>query len=124
MVRNKLPQVQSDASATVLTYKGLAALERAFRSVRSSTGPHRVRAHVVLCMLAYYLEWHLRRNLPPMLLDEHDPVRRDAQRPRRWPKPRLRRQRGAKLPPNKPTPHTVSHFPYTASALYPPISPP
>jgi hypothetical protein len=40
----------------------------------------RVRAHVLLCMLAYYLEWHIRRVLAPMLFDDHDLAEREAQR--------------------------------------------
>ena len=49
------------------------------RPVFHWTAP-RVRAHVLLCMLAYYLEWHMRRSLAPMLFDEHDPAGRDAHR--------------------------------------------
>ncbi len=89
VVRTNLPAVQSDAAATVRAYKGLAAVERAFRSMKTVdlelrpvfhwTAP-RVRAHVLLCMLAYYLEWHMSRSLAPMLFDEHDPAGRDAQR--------------------------------------------
>jgi hypothetical protein len=37
-------------------------------------------AHVLLCMLAYYLQWHMRRSLAPMLFDEPDPATRKAQR--------------------------------------------
>jgi hypothetical protein len=33
-----------------------------------------VRAHVFLCLLAYYLQWHLRRALAPLLFDDHDPA--------------------------------------------------
>lgn len=40
----------------------------------------RVRAHVLLCMLAYPLEWHMRRSLAAMLFDEPDPAAREAQR--------------------------------------------
>ncbi len=64
-------------------------IERAFRSLKTVdlelrpvyhwTAP-RVRAHVLLCMLAYYLEWHMRQCLAPILFDEHDPVGREAQR--------------------------------------------
>jgi hypothetical protein len=89
VVRTNLPPAQCDAAATVRAYKGLAAVERAFRSLKTVdlelrpvfhwTAP-RVRAHVLLCMLAYYLEWHMRRSLAPMLFDEHDPAGRDAQR--------------------------------------------
>ena len=39
-----------------------------------------VRAHVLLCMLAYYLQWHMRRCLAPMLFDDPDPAAREAQR--------------------------------------------
>ena len=89
VVRTNLPAAQSDAAATVRAYKSLAVVERAFRSMKTVdlelrpvyhwTAP-RVRAHVLLCMLAYYLEWHMRRSLAPMLFDEHDPTGRDAQR--------------------------------------------
>jgi len=40
----------------------------------------RLRAHVLLCVLAYYLEWHMRGALAPLLFDEHDPAGRDAER--------------------------------------------
>jgi hypothetical protein len=89
VVRTNLPAAQSDAAATVRAYKSLSCVERAFRSMKTVdlelrpvfhwTAP-RVRAHVLLCMLAYYLEWHMRRSLAPMLFDEHDPAGRDAQR--------------------------------------------
>ena len=89
MVRTNLPAAQSDAAATVRAYKSLSGVERAFRSMKTVdlelrpvfhwTAP-RVRAHVLLCMLAYYLEWHMRQSLAPMLFDEHDPTHRDAQR--------------------------------------------
>src|SRR4051794_40296655 len=83
VVRTNLPAAQSDAVATVRAYKSLSGVERAFRSMKTVdlelrpvfhwTAP-RVRAHVLLCMLAYYLEWHMRRSLAPMLFDEHDPA--------------------------------------------------
>src|SRR5438270_2619646 len=89
VVRTNLPAAQSDAAATVRAYKSLSGVERAFRSMKTVdlelrpvfhwTAP-RVRAHVLLCMLAYYLEWHMRQSLAPMLFDEHDPTHRDAQR--------------------------------------------
>ncbi|HEY2417689.1 MAG TPA: IS1634 family transposase [Steroidobacteraceae bacterium] len=89
VLRTNLPTTQSDAAATVRAYKSLAGVERAFRSMKSVdlelrpvfhwTAP-RVRAHVLLCMLAYYLEWHMRRSLAPILFDECDPLARDAQR--------------------------------------------
>ena len=66
---------------TVLSYKRLAQVERAFRSIKTvdlKLRPihhhlaDRVRAHVLICMLAYYVEWHMRRALAPMLFDDDD----------------------------------------------------
>jgi len=89
VVRTNLPATQSDAANTVRAYKSLAGVEHAFRSIKTVdlelrpvfhwTAP-RVRAHVLLCMLAYYLEWHMRQSLAPILFDEHDPLGRDVQR--------------------------------------------
>ncbi|MGH7001540.1 MAG: IS1634 family transposase [Stellaceae bacterium] len=89
VLRTSLPAAQADAAATVRAYKSLARVERAFRCLKRTdlelrpvfhwTAP-RVRAHVLLCMLAYYLEWHMRRVLAPMLFDDHDPAGREAQR--------------------------------------------
>src|SRR3984893_12360673 len=77
------------AHATVRAYKSLSGVEHAFRSLKTVdlelrpvfhwTAP-RVRAHVLLCMLAYYLQWHMRRCLAPMLFDEPDPTAREAPR--------------------------------------------
>jgi hypothetical protein len=89
VLRTSVPAVHADTAATVRAYKSLAEVEQAFRSLKGRdldlrpvfhwTAP-RVRAHVLLCMLAYYLEWHIRRRLAPMLFDEHDPAGREAQR--------------------------------------------
>src|SRR5271167_1136757 len=89
VIRTNLPAAQSDAAATVRAYKSLSGVEHAFRSLKTVdlelrpvfhwTAP-RVRAHVWLCMLAYYLQWHMRRSLAPMLFDEPDPAAREAQR--------------------------------------------
>ena len=60
-------------------YKSLAHVERAFRSMKTVDlhvrpvfhySAQRVRAHVFLCMLAYYVEWHMRERLKPMLFDD------------------------------------------------------
>ncbi len=86
IVRTSLPDLP--ATAAVEAYKSLAVVERAFRSTQSHlrlrpvsvyTTEH-VRGHVFLCMLSYYLEWHLRRRLAPLLFEDHD---RDAARSRR-----------------------------------------
>lgn len=89
VLRTSLPAEQADAAATVRCYKSLALVERAFRCMKTVdlelrpvfhwTTP-RVRAHVLLCMLAYYLEWHLRQPLAPMLFDDHDRAAAEAER--------------------------------------------
>src|ERR1700737_2919559 len=89
VVRTNLPAEHCEAAATVRAYKSLSGVEHAFRSLKTVdldlrpvfhwTAP-RVRAHVLLCMLAYYLEWHMRQSLAPMLFDEPDPAAREAQR--------------------------------------------
>ena len=89
MVRTNLSAAHSDAAATVRAYKGLSGVEHAFRSLKTVdlelrpvfhwTAP-RVRAHVLLCMLAHYKNGHMRQSLAPMLFDLPDPAARDAQR--------------------------------------------
>jgi transposase len=69
------------AADCVRTYKGLAQVERAFRClkgldilvrpIRHRVEP-RVRAHVLLCMLAYYVEWHMRKALKPLLYEDEE----------------------------------------------------
>jgi len=89
VIRTNLAAAQGDAAATVRAYKSLSGVEHAFRSLKTVdlelrpvfhwTAP-RVRAHVLLCMLAYYLQWHMRQSLAPMLFDEPDPAARQAPR--------------------------------------------
>jgi hypothetical protein len=89
VVRTNLPEAQLDDAATVRSYKSLAQVEQAFRCLKRvdlQVRPvyhwleGRVRAHVFLCMLAYYLEWHMRQRLAPMLFDEADPQAAEARR--------------------------------------------
>ena len=78
-----------DAAGTVRAYKNLATVEGAFRSIKTvdlevrpihHRRAQRVRAHVLLCMLAYYLEWHMRQVLKPILFDDHDRAAAEAAR--------------------------------------------
>jgi hypothetical protein len=90
VLRTNVPTESLSAAETVRAYKSLAGVERAFRSFKTVdlelrpvfhwTAP-RVRAHVLLCMLAYYLEWHMRQALAPMLFDDHDRPAGEALRP-------------------------------------------
>jgi transposase len=88
-VRTPVSAERLNDTAAVGAYKSLSRVERAFRSLKTVDleirplyhwrGP-RVRAHVFLCMLAYYVEWHLRARLAPMLYDDHDRAAAEARR--------------------------------------------
>ena len=74
VIRTNVPQDDLPATNAVRSYKSLSRVERAFRSYKSvdlKVRPvyhrlaSRVRAHVFLCMLAYYVEWHMRRSVAP-----------------------------------------------------------
>ena len=89
IVRSNVEPDQFDAAQTVRAYKDLAKVERAFRSLKTvdlkvrpihHRRADRVRAHVLLCMLAYYVEWHMRQALKPLLFDDHDPAAAERQR--------------------------------------------
>ena len=86
---NVEPELFDNAEQTVTAYKDLAKVERAFRSMKTvdlkvrpiyHRSADRVRAHVFLCMLAYYVEWHMRRKLAPVLFDDHDRAAGEQQR--------------------------------------------
>jgi Transposase DDE domain len=81
VIRTSLPAEAMSAEDTVRAYKDLARVERAFRAMKSidlQIRPvhhwiePRVRAHVFLCMLSYYVEWHLREAWTPILFHDHD----------------------------------------------------
>jgi hypothetical protein len=89
IVRTSLAADVLDDAATVRSYKSLAQVERAFRCIKTvdlQVRPvhhwlaERVRAHVFLCMLAYYLEGHMRRALAPLLFDDTDKDAAEAAR--------------------------------------------
>ena len=80
VIRTNLDKTTLATSDVVRVYKSLSQAERAFRSIKTvdlEIRPihhrlsDRVRAHVLLCMLAYYLEWHMRQALAPILFDDH-----------------------------------------------------
>ena len=90
VIRTNVPPAVLNTQETVGAYKGLSVVERAFRSYKTVDlkvrpifhyAAHRVRAHVFLCMLAYYVEWHMRQRLKPLLFDDHDPQAAEALRP-------------------------------------------
>ena len=91
VIRTGEPAKRLSAEDTVRSYKSLAQVERAFRCLKGidvrirpifhHTEDH-VRAHIFLCMLAYYVDWHMRRALAPLLFhDEALPEDRKTREP-------------------------------------------
>lgn len=100
VLRTSEPEARLAAEDTVRTYKDLAQVERLFRTLKGievlvrpirHRDERRVRAHVFLCLLSAYLEWHLRRAWAPLLFEDDT----------------LEQERQARDPvaPAKPTPH-------------------
>lgn len=90
VIRTNVDSKTLGADETVSSYKSLSTVERAFRSFKSvdlKVRPihhrlaGRVRAHVFLCMLAYYVEWHMRQALAPILFDDEEQEEANSRRP-------------------------------------------
>jgi hypothetical protein len=82
VIRTPLPADRLDAPSTVTAYKNLSRVERDFRSIKADDLDlrpihhwlqDRVRAHVLICMLAAYLTWHLRKALAPLTYTDEQP---------------------------------------------------
>jgi transposase len=94
--------IKTNVSAEVMTkeqavarYKSLSQVEQAFRNLKTVSlemrpmhhkTDDRIRAHVFLCVLAYYLQWHLTRRLAPLLDEQRDKLSTGSMEPkhRRW----------------------------------------
>lgn len=81
IIRTSVPAAQMDAAQCVRNYKSLANVERAFRSFKTMDlkvrpihhrTADRVRAHILLCMLAYYVEWHMRETWRELMFADVD----------------------------------------------------
>jgi len=91
LIRTSVPATGLDAAAVVGAYKNLSRVERDFRSIKVDDLDlrpvfhrleDRVRAHVLVCMLAAYLTWHLRKALAPLTYtDQTPPPRTDPVAP-------------------------------------------
>jgi transposase len=90
VVRTNVPADVFSSEQAVRSYKSLSGVERAFRSLKTvdlhvrpihHRQPDRVRAHILICMLAYYVEWHMRKDLAPLLFDDDDKVAAEQMRP-------------------------------------------
>jgi hypothetical protein len=86
VLRTPVPAAELDAAAVVTAYKNLKYVERDFRHIKSDDLDlrpvfhrleERVKAHVLICMLACYLTWHLRRAWAPLTFTDQDPPAQD-----------------------------------------------
>lgn len=89
VVRTSVPATTLGTAEVVASYKRLSKVERAFRCIKTidlkvrpihHRTADRVRAHVFLCMLAYYVEWHMREALRPLIFDDEDPAAGESRR--------------------------------------------
>ena len=89
VIRTSVSKEQMSAEDAVSSYKRLSVVERAFRCIKTvdlKIRPinhrlaQRVRSHVFICMLAYYVEWHMRGKLKPVLFDDTDVQRMEEER--------------------------------------------
>jgi hypothetical protein len=114
VIRTSEPEKRLSAEDSVRNYKRLANVEQAFRSLKSELEVRpirhwiddRVRAHILICFLACYLQWHLKRAWSPLLFEEedleNDRRRRDPVAPAE-PSPEAKRK--------KATRQTIHHLP-------------
>jgi len=109
VIRTSEPTERLSAEDTVRSYKNLTQVERAFRSLKGIDllirpiwhhTEDQVRAHLFICMLAYYVEWHMRKVLTPLLFDDEEldenRKRRDPVKPTK-PSVSAKKKRGQKL---------------------------
>jgi transposase len=89
VIRTSVKEEALSSQEVVASYKSLSGVERAFRSLKTvdlqvrpihHRLPDRVRTHILLCVLAYYVEWHMRQLLAPMLFDDDDKQQAQAAR--------------------------------------------
>jgi transposase len=89
VIRTSVKKEVLSSQQVVASYKSLSGVERAFRSLKTvdlqvrpihHRLPERMRAHILLCMLAYYVEWHMRQLLAPILFDDDDRAQAQAVR--------------------------------------------
>ena len=133
VVRTNLPAAALDDAGAVAAYKSLGGVERAFRSLKTVDlevrpifhwASPRVKAHVLLCVLAYYVEHHMRARLAPLIYDDADreaaarlrnsvvakAQRSPAARRKETHRPHRRRPAGAQLPqPARRPRHILPH---------------
>jgi len=90
VIRTSVPKKQMSSAEAVRSYKALAEVERAFRAMKTidlhirpihHRLEERVRAHIFLCMLAYYVEWHMREAWRELMFADEDLERKKHRDP-------------------------------------------
>jgi transposase len=90
VIRTSVPKKQMSSAEAVRSYKALAEVERAFRAMKTidlhirpihHRLENRVRAHIFLCMLAYYVEWHMREAWRELMFADEDLERKKHRDP-------------------------------------------
>ena len=95
VIKTNVSEEVMNKDQTVARYKSLSQVEQAFRNLKTVSlemrpmyhkTDDRIRSHVFLCMLAYYLQWHLTRRLAPVLGEQRDELAAGSMQPRhrRW----------------------------------------
>jgi len=89
VIRTSISQEIIGAEQTIIAYKSLSKVERVFRCCKTTDIKirpiyhrlaKRVGAHVFICMLAYYVEWHMRKALAPLLFEDHNKAEAEQRR--------------------------------------------
>jgi transposase len=90
IVRTSVPAKRLDAADTVRNYKNLSRVEQGFRTLKSvdllvrpigHRVEDRVRSHIFLCMLAYYVQWHMLEAWRPLLFADEDQQAKESRHP-------------------------------------------
>ena len=117
LVRTSLDARAIDAHQAVAAYKSLSQVERAFRSLKTTRLDSRpvfvyseehVRGHVFLCLLTWYLEWHLRRRLAPLLFEDEAPAVHDSPVQKAEPSPQAKAKAATRKTPDGDPLHSVT----------------
>ena len=117
VVRTNLDAQDIDAHQAVAAYKSLSQVERTFRSLKTTRldirpvfvySEEQVRGHVFLCLLAWYLEWHLRRRLAPLLFEDEAPAVRDSPVQKAGPSPQAKAKAATRKTPDGDPVHSVT----------------
>ena len=117
VVRTNLDAEAIDAQAAVAAYKSLSQVERAFRCLKTTRldirpvfvySEEHVRGHVFLCLLAWHLEWHLRRRLAPLLFEDEAPALRDSPVKPAQPSPEAKAKAATRKTPDGNPVHSVT----------------